>query len=303
MLALALLGGAALVLRGWRPPLSALPIACAAFSFWALLAINFVAYRAPDESRYQLVTVTFVLLLAADLGRGLRPRGWMLAAAAAVALLSIGSNLAAYSDGYRFLRDEAAVTKADLGALDIGRDSIDPKFRLLQPIAGSVYMTGVFAGPYYRERDDHGSPAYSPAELAAATPRARAAADSVLASAYSLRLEPAPGPLAGGEGCRSIAPRFDAGLREIALPPGGVALQNGSAPAQLRPTPVRQRAGRRPRRTGGGPVGGIAHPGRRRPPALAARGERRLAAPGLPPAYSPGNSGRLLIPSRVRHFE
>jgi hypothetical protein len=233
LLALALLGAAALVLRGWRPPLGALPIACAAFSFWALLAFNFVGYRTPDESRYQLVSVTFVLLLAADLGRGLRPRGWTLAAATAVALLSIGSNLVAYGDGYRFFRDEAAVTKADLAALDIGRDSIDPKFRLLQPIAGSVYMTGVFAGPYYRERDDHGSPAYSPAELAAATPRARAAADSVLASAYSLRLEPAPGTPVAREGCRRIAPRFDAGPREVALPPGGVALQNGSAPARL----------------------------------------------------------------------
>jgi hypothetical protein len=234
LLALALLGVAALVLRGWRPPTSALPIACAAFSFWALLAFNFVGYRTPEESRYQLVSAAFVLLLVAELARGLRPSRWALVAAAAVALVTIGSNLAAYTDGYRFFRGEAQVTRADLAALDIGRERIDPKFRLLQPIAGSVYMTGVFAGPYYRERDDHGSPAYSPAELAAAPPRARAAADLVLASGYALRLEPAPRPLAGGRDCRGLAARFDAGPREIALPPRGIALVNGSAPVDLR---------------------------------------------------------------------
>jgi hypothetical protein len=234
LLALALLGGAALVLRGWRPPVAALPIAFAAFSFWALLAFNFVGYRTPEESRYQLVSATFILLIAAELARGLRPRGWTLAAAAVVALLSIGSNLAAYTDGYRFFRDEASVTKADLAALDIGRGHIDRKFRLLQQIAGSVYMTGVYAGPYYRERDEHGSPAYSPAELAAATARARSAADGVLASGYALRLEPASGGVSGRGGCIDLEPGVAAGTREMTLAPGGAVLANGAAPGTLR---------------------------------------------------------------------
>ena len=237
LLVLVIVALAALALRGRRPPVTVLPVAAAALSFWVLLAANFMHnFREPHTSRYQLISVALLILLAADLGRGWRPHRPALLAIATLAVVAIGSNLSALRDGYRFFEDESEIARADLAALDVGRDHIDRKFRLLQPIAGSIYMTGVFAGPYWRERDAHGSPAYSAAELEGASAAARSAADVVLASGYGLGIEPAQGGGAGPRsGCELLAPAPDAGLRELALPAGGALIVNaGAAEAALR---------------------------------------------------------------------
>jgi hypothetical protein len=191
LLVLAFLGVAAWVVRGGRPPRAALPIAAAALSWWILLGVDFLPnWREPDTSRYQLISVTFLILLAAETFRGFRLRSNAAAATAtALVIVIVAANLGPLKDGYDFFRDQSTIARADLGALDIGRGKISPRFRLLQPIAGSIYMTGIYAGPYYRERDAHGSPAYSASEIAAASPQARDAADVVLASAYSLHLD------------------------------------------------------------------------------------------------------------------
>jgi hypothetical protein len=235
LLALAIVLLAAFLWRGWRPPVTVLPIAAAALSFWALLAANFLpSFREPDTSRYQLISVAFLIMLAADLLRGWRPRQSELLALAGLALVALGSNLVALRDGYHFFKQESEITRADLAALDIGRGHIDRKFRLLQPIAGTVYMTGVYAGPYWRERDAHGSPAFSPAELEAASPQARAAADLVLASGYGLRLFEATAGAGARRDCARLGATPDAGLRERDLPPGGALVANlGGAEATL----------------------------------------------------------------------
>jgi hypothetical protein len=232
---LVVFGVAAWLMRGGRPSPGAAPIAAAALTWWVLLAADFLPnWREPETSRYQLISVTFVILLAAEAFRGIRLSRQALAYASALALVIVGSNLAPLKEGYDFFRSESTIARADLGALDVGERHIAPKFRLLQPIAGSIYLTGVFAGPYYRERDAHGSPAYTPAEIAAAPPAARSAADVVLANGYGMRLEPAAPP-PEATGCRRLAPRLEGGGGEIKVPAGTVGLSNlGPAPARLR---------------------------------------------------------------------
>ena len=127
LLVLAVVAAAAWVTRGGRPSRGALPIAAAALSFWFLLGADFIPnWREPETSRYQLVSATFLILFAAEFFRPVRLPPWALAALAAATLISIGSNLRALRDGYNFFRNEAAIDKADLGALDIGREHIDP---------------------------------------------------------------------------------------------------------------------------------------------------------------------------------
>jgi hypothetical protein len=236
LLVLAIVAIAFWVGRGGRPSRRVMPIAAAALSFWVLLGVSFIPnWREPETSRYQLISVTFLLLTFAELFRPVRLSRTALAAIAAVAAIAVGANLVALRDGYRLLRAESVIARADLAALDIGRGHVSPRFRLRHAIAGSPYLTGVYAGPYYRERDEHGSPAYSPAELAAAPPPAPRVADVVLGTAYGLRLAPIPAAAPRGTACRLIASRSGVGPQTLRLPPRGVSLANlGAAVAELR---------------------------------------------------------------------
>jgi hypothetical protein len=225
LLLLAAVGIAFWLLRGGRPPRGVLPIAAAALSWWILLGFDFIPnWREPDTSRYQLISVTFLILLAAEAFRPVRLRPPALAAISAVTLACIGANIGALKDGYDFFHAESTIAKANLGALEIGRGQIEPKFRLLQPIARDIYLTGVFAGPYYRESEAHGSPAYSEAEIAAAPSSDRSAADVVLASGYSLRLQPLAAGSAPSAGCRRVDGAWQPAVAEV--PRGGAVLIN-----------------------------------------------------------------------------
>ena len=236
LLALLVIGTVLWIGRGARPSRRVLPIAAAALTFWVLLAVSFIPnWREPETSRYQLISVTFLLLILAELFRPVRLSRAALGAIAAAAAIAIAANLVALRDGYRLLRAESAIARADLGALDIGRGLIPPDFRLRHAIAGSPYLTGVYAGPYYRERDAHGSPAYTPAEIAAARGPAPRVADVVLGSAYGLRLAPTPATAARGTDCRVLAPGSPGGRGVLRLPRGGARLANlGTSAAELR---------------------------------------------------------------------
>ena len=59
----------------------------------------------------------------------------------------------------------------------------------LPEVAGTVYLNEIEAGEYLRAIDEYGSPAYSPAGLAAAPEEGRRYADLVLANALPLGIE------------------------------------------------------------------------------------------------------------------
>jgi hypothetical protein len=236
LLALALVATVLWFRRGGRPSPFALVIAAAALTFWLLAGADFTPPGdEPTASRYQLVSAVFLILFAAELFRPVRLSPPALAAIAALALVAIGSNLAVLKDGYNLLRHQSQISKADLGALDIARGHIRSDFVLGEDEAGTPFLAGVTAGAYFRERDEHGSPAYSPAQIAAAEPDVRQPADSVLVSAYRLRLDRVPGaPRARGPGCRRLAPGFEAGPVSTLLRPGGARISNsGAGPAKI----------------------------------------------------------------------
>jgi hypothetical protein len=251
LLGIALAGTLVWFLRGGRPSPRVLIFLGGALTFWVLAGANFTLGRQPVSSRYQLVDAAFLVLIAAELFGSLRPGRRGIALALAITLVAFGSNLSALATGFRFMRDHADNARADLGALEITRATAPPGFRLVEPVAQDAFLPDVTAGRYFAESDAHGSPAWSPREIAAASGRARQAADSVVVAVHRMRLLPASRP-ASQRGCRRLRVPVDA-----PAPEGGLVVTNrGADPLGIG---VRRFAGpERPRILGALPPGATA---------------------------------------------
>lgn len=250
---------AALALAGWRlyamgrVPSRLLVVVAIGASFWILAGLNQIEGREPVASRYQYVGVVFLLLVVAELLRGVRLErrralgtiGVVLAVAAA----SVASNVyflnKAYADGYAPI---SRLEKASLGAVEIARDTVEPGFVLTEERAGTGYVH-IEAGPYLEASDEFGSPAYTPGEIAEASRPARFAADKVLFDALGIALEPsgarapradlrAPAGVPDGgavevpyDACLSVPSDGTASAR-LSLPEGGALIEAGDAPIE-----------------------------------------------------------------------
>jgi hypothetical protein len=240
---------AAVSLAAWRIyKLGRIPrwlwiVAVIGFSFWVLAALNEKPGRTAIASRYQYVSAVFILLIAAELLRGVRIRrsGWLLLSGA-TALIAL-SGIGLLHQGYKSYRTTSEIGRADLSALEIARGQVKQSFSLDPSFSGTTIL--VNAGRYFDRVDDFGSPAYTSAELSSAPEPAREAADRVLAAGLGLHLAPHPalpasgreapvlvGPdeaLLGSSGsCLAVqATELDAPLLE--LPAGGVTLKAGRA--------------------------------------------------------------------------
>jgi len=158
-----------------------------AISFWLLTALNANVFRLPTTGRYQLIGAVFVLLIAAELLRGVRPSRAALVGVLVVGAVAAASNLEILRQNWLSFRAEAQYQRGALSAVEIARDRIEPGFVVGLP--GGVTIFGD-AALYLNAVDELGSPAYDPGELAVASEPARGAADAVLAKALGLRARP-----------------------------------------------------------------------------------------------------------------
>ena len=250
----------------WGPPLAALFVAAVALrvrrspvasprlwssmalalAFWASLAVVKSDGRTFHSSRYQYAGALFVLLVAAELVRGVRPgRGPWLGFAAAVGIL-LAVNITNLSDTARYLTDKARVGRSELAALELAGASAPPDFSpepgATELLRGHFYVR-IDARSYLGAVRSFGSPAYRPSELPRLPSDARAAADLVLVAALAISPRPASGPQAGHpqpvalspstaaarvprEGCVRLRPeRGSRAPLVLTLPPGGVLLR------------------------------------------------------------------------------
>jgi hypothetical protein len=191
-----------------------------AFSFWALSAINQIPGRDPSSSRYQYVGAIVVLLIAAELLRGITVKLPALVLGAGVIAVAVLSNVSFLDQSARSYEDTSDLIKADLGAVEIARDTVAPDFVLVNDIAGTGYVH-VPAALYLSAVDAFGSPADTPDQIAVAPETARAAADRVLAAALGVGVTPAEG--AGAEGCAELDPAGSSATTELA--PGGAVVR------------------------------------------------------------------------------
>lgn len=218
-------------------------------AFWILAGLNVKAGRGPTESRYQLPGAIFVLMIAADLLRGVRvPRGAILGAYVLGAAILAG-NLNVLHDAYRAYRNTSDLIKADLGAVEIARDRVPGQLVLDEAFADTGYVH-VQASLYLSAADSYGSPADSPAEIASAPEPARVAADKVLGRALGVSFGPAQAtPAASGPPPQLLFPSQADGRRHgscltlgadspvaiLRLPPGGAIVRAaGATGAQVR---------------------------------------------------------------------
>jgi hypothetical protein len=198
-------------------------VATAGVTYWLLAALNYIPGREPSQVRYVYAGAFFTLLIAVELLRGWRFSQRGLIAAAVLAALTIGPNLAQMKEGSDFLQAESVVTRADLAALEIARDTVAPGFSLAsQEVAGTPSLTPVVAQAYFEAIDRWGSPAYDLAELEAAPEGGRRWADVVLSQALPIGHETGPGfsqQAPAGKECAVLEPG-QAPLKQIKLSPG-----------------------------------------------------------------------------------
>jgi hypothetical protein len=246
-------GALQLPLRGpgfsrWFWVVATIPLA-----FWVLGGLNEIPERAPTASRYLYPDAVFILLLLGEWFRGSRVGARPVIVASIFVVVSVAGNLVALRDGYRFLERDSDFARAQLGALEIPRERVDPAYspRGSGFVIGSQYLGAVRAGPYLSAVEDFGSPADDPAELRERPESVRFVADVVVAQALGVRLDsPVAGETVGGgpaprrgsperlEGEYGMCETFEhrgEGAGAARLPTGDVALRaEGGRPFEVR---------------------------------------------------------------------
>lgn len=189
-------------------------------AFWCLTGAGYVPGRDPIAGRYQLIDVTLLIALAAELFRGvdLSPR-WR-AVLCSVTVAVIASNLVSFFQGFDFLSLQSRYAEAELGALRISGARTPEDLWLTKGVALNPYLSGITAGRYFAVTRANGSPAFlTPAQIAVAAEPLRHAVDSVLVHAEGLspqRVRARP----MGRGCAAL----EAGLGR----PGPPVVLSGS---------------------------------------------------------------------------
>lgn len=202
-------------------------VSAAAVTYWLLASFNYIPGREASATRYVYAGAVFVLLMAAELLRSWRFSRRALWIAGAVALLTIGPNLAKMKEGGTWEKEQSVLTRADLGALEIARPHVSPNFTLASvDVAGTASLALIEAEKYFEAVDRWGSPAYSPAELERAPATGRKYADIVLGQALPISTATTPGSFDSGaaaENCLAVEP--GSAPPEIQLGPGTTRIE------------------------------------------------------------------------------
>lgn len=233
--------------RMWRlkrVPRSLWLVLTVMLAFWILGGLDVKPGRTPWSSRYQYPSAALVLMFAATLLQGARLDRRLFMPALLVTGAALLGNIGLLHASYESYLATSKLERADLGAIEIARDTVEPGFVLAEEIADTGYVH-VEAGPYLSARDAFGSPAYDVPELAAADEPARVAADKVLAAALRARLEPIAGaPTTGAPAPRPVSPAVassgagpdciavktsEAAPAVVELPPGGASMKATSS--------------------------------------------------------------------------
>lgn len=201
-------------------------------SFWVLAAFNYDLTREATSSRYQYPSAMFVLLIAAELVRGIRiPRLVAVPAAIGVALASSGGMSLMHSEYSERWVTSSNALRSTLAAAEIARPAADPTFRFGFPpdITAPV-------GDYLGVSAQHGTPAYSEAELAERAQAEREYADVTLSQVLGLALVH-PQPNSRALQCQTLE-ASSTGATGVTLLHGVFTFANRSA------TPIELRLGR-----------------------------------------------------------
>jgi hypothetical protein len=244
-LALIALLASVVVARLGRPrPISpfAWSMVAALLVFWAATAFAPGPSRAPGTSRYLYPDALLLLLLLCEFGRDFElPR--TLTPRVAVALVTLVA-ISLAGNVYELRTQEGAIdgasdrVRASLAAVALEDGPAPPAFSLADTLAGRFpasdltpklalpTLAAVFA--------KYGSPAYSPAQLAARPQSVRLTADYVSLQLAGTEVQPTPAPQSARPGasrqCRMLRPVANAPARLVPVPDGRLELAAGPGP-------------------------------------------------------------------------
>jgi hypothetical protein len=249
---------AALALLAWRlarlgnvsPRVAGLLVALV--GFWVLTGLRRAEFTRPDTSRYVYVGALLILLLGAELARGTAPARPVRILLTVVVAVIVVSNVGQLRAGARYLRDQAPLARAALGALELARPLVPPGF-VAQSFPGYPFVV-VRAGAYFSAARAFGTPAASEAQIATGPEGARLVADAELERIHGVALRlgrPRPaaadpprveaataGTVAAHSGCVTFRPRAasPAGIApalDVVLPAAGLRLTALGGPATV----------------------------------------------------------------------
>ena len=223
--------------------LLAIPLA-----FWMLTGLQRAHVGVADSSRYLYVGAFFVVLLAVELLRGVTVPRWPAVAVVVAAGLAMFSNLGDMRTGARYLRAQAPLARGDLAALELARASVPPGYDA-KSFPGTPFIT-LRADAYFAAAKAYGTPAYTPAELAAAPESARGTADAELEAIHDVEVAAAPatapaeaaptveavsgGSQTAADGCVRFRPNgAQPAVLRLTVPPGGLLLKAVGGPAKV----------------------------------------------------------------------
>jgi hypothetical protein len=207
-----------------------------AVAYWLLAAFDFVPGREASAARYVYAGALFTLMMIAEALRPWRFSGRALFVAAGVVVLAILPNLAQMHDGSRWEKEQSVFTRADLGALEIGRGHVSPYYSLASvESTGTASLSLVNAGLWYEAVDKWGTPADSPSQIETEPEGGKEHADLVLAEAMGIVGTVEPGGLAApppaGAACATLPGGEASVAKEVPLKPGRTTVEVAPGPA------------------------------------------------------------------------
>ncbi len=198
-------------------------------AFWLLAGLNRDAGRYPTSSRYQYPSAVFLLLMAAEMLKGVRvPRlvFGLVATVAAGAVLGGLTLLRQQDESWRAMSDSVRLA---LASVEIAGAQNKPDATV--PLAG---LSTVTTRDYLASAKKYGSPAYDERALLAKPDADRAIADGALVRALGIALMPVQAtPQRRTLSCRAVRASSTDGTKLI-LRPGTIVLDNtGAAPVRV----------------------------------------------------------------------
>jgi hypothetical protein len=216
-----------LVLRRRRSiPRTLWPIVTTLLVYWTLAGLALGAGRGPEASRYMLPGALLVLLVAAELARGIRVgRRALLALYGAVTVMA-ALNLIILRQAQRFFVAYSDNARAQLAMLELAGARAQPSFvpGLSTPSASTPWLL-ISARDYLRGVAHYGSGADTLAQVEASSRGTRQRADVVLAAALHPTTLPSPAQPASARGCIVAKDQRPSGPATVQLPRGGALLR------------------------------------------------------------------------------
>jgi hypothetical protein len=243
-------GLAALLIVRFRRPPKPSPAALVAVTvlvvYFLLVAIALNQFRNTFDTRLVYLGSILTLLAVAELCGPYRPTRTVLGVIAVVFVFSMSANIAELSDSAQFWRGQAAMIRAKLAAVEVAGDAAAPPVLVEDPPGAMTFNVETAR----QLETDYGLPAYSEAELRAASPGDRVIADEELSRILEITTHPgAPLGSSGGGGkvvsrsvaggkarqrgaCVVLLPVNGSAEAVLQLPPGGMAYAS-AAPAEV----------------------------------------------------------------------